>query len=82
MDSLSAALDSDGFDAVVLMVPHYLHEEYAARCLRRGKHVLLEKPLAHSLESCRRLLQTAEESSGVFMVGEQSPFWPEVGHSV
>ena len=60
------------------MVPHHLHETYAVQCLEAGKHVLLEKPLAHTLDSCRRLLGAADDSDCVFMVGENSTHWPEV----
>ena len=82
--SLTDALQWGEFDAAVLMVPHHLHEICAVQCLEAGKHVLLEKPLAHTLDSCRRLLAAAEGSDRVFMVGENSSHWPEVGnaHSV
>ena len=76
--SLKAALKWGAFDAVIIMLPHHLHEDYATQCLQAGKHVLLEKPMAHSLEACARLLQAVEASPQVFMVGENSQFWPEV----
>ena len=76
--SLYDALQWGQFDAAVLMVPHHLHEAYAVQCLEAGKHVLLEKPLAHTLDSCQRLLGAAEHSDCVFMVGENSSHWPEV----
>lgn len=75
---MSECLEWGEFDAAVLMVPHHLHEPYASACLRAGVHVLLEKPLAHTLDSCQQLLEVADQSDCVFMVGEQSPFWPEV----
>ena len=75
---LSEALQYGCFDAVVIMVPHNLHLSFATSCLEAGKHVLLEKPLGHTVEACRELLATAERVDKVFMVGENSPFWPEV----
>ncbi len=74
----SDLLDWGQFDAAVLMVPHHLHEPYARACLHDNKHVLLEKPLAHTVESSLRVLEEAGKSPAVFMVGEQSPYWPEV----
>ena len=70
------------FDAAVIMVPHHLHESHASAFLAAGKHVLLEKPLAHTLASCRRLLRVAEQSQSVFMIGENSAHWPEVTYTV
>ena len=76
--SLSDALQWGEFDAVVAMVPHHLHEPCATECLQAGKHLLLEKPLAHTVESCQKLLRNAKGTKQVFMVGENSAFWPEV----
>ena len=76
--SLSEALAVGGFEAVVLMVPHQLHEAMALQCLEAGKHVLLEKPLAHSVAACERLVAAAEAAGTVVMVAENSCYWPEV----
>jgi UDP-N-acetyl-2-amino-2-deoxyglucuronate dehydrogenase len=77
-DSLDMALDDGGFDAVDLMVPHHLHEQLATRCLEAGRHLLLEKPMAPTLDACERILATAERSGCVFMVAENAQYWPEV----
>ena len=76
---VSEALSWGKFDAAVLMVPHDLHEPLTVQCMDAGKHVLLEKPLSHTLDSCLRLVEAAEGASSVVMVGENSAFWPEVG---
>ena len=75
---VSEALSWGKFDAAVLMVPHDLHESLTLQCSAAGKHVLLEKPLAHSLESCVRLVEAAEVASTIVMVAENSVYWPEV----
>ena len=75
---MSEALSWGRFDAAVLMVPHDLHESLTLQCSAAGKHVLLEKPLAHSLESCVRLVEAAEVASTIVMVAENSVYWPEV----
>ena len=54
---------------------------YALSCLDAGKHVLLEKPVAHTVESCVRLIDRAAKTDKVFMVGENSQFWPEASIS-
>ena len=75
--SLSAALAEGDFDAVDLMLPHDLHEPAAIAAFEAGKHVALEKPMAPTLDACARIMAAAEASGRVFMVAEQSQFWPD-----
>ena len=75
--SLSDALANGDFDAVDLMLPHDLHERAAIEAFGAGKHVVLEKPMAPNLESCGRILVAAQHAGTVFMVAEQSQFWPD-----
>lgn len=75
--SLSAALAEGDFDAVDLMLPHDLHEPAAIAAFEAGKHVALEKPMAPTLDACARIMAAAEASRRVFMVAEQSQFWPD-----
>lgn len=58
-----------GVDAVVVGVPNRVHEEIAIDALAAGVDVLLEKPLAHSLESAERIAAAARESDGRCTVG-------------
>jgi predicted dehydrogenase len=46
--------------AVVIATPPYLHAEQLTAALEAGKHVLLEKPMAESLESVRRIVAAVE----------------------
>ena len=64
------------------MVPHHLHVKLAKECLSKGKHVLLEKPLATSIEGCKELLSLAQDTDKIFMVAESATHWPEVYASV
>jgi predicted dehydrogenase len=76
--SLDEALAEDAFDAALIMVPHRFHEELAIAALRAGKHVLLEKPMAPTLDACGRILAAASTSDTVFAVAENAEHWPEV----
>ena len=76
--SLDDALAADAFDAALVMVPHHLHEEVALAVLAGGRHLLLEKPIAHSLESAERILAAGAAADVVFQVAENAQFWPEV----
>lgn len=49
-------------DVVHVCTPHHTHAEVAVDCLRAGVHVLLEKPVAHTLDEANRLIIEAEAS--------------------
>jgi len=72
--SLEAALEQSDFEAVNIMLPHHVHEEPTVRAFAAGKHVVLEKPMATSLDACDRILAAAREAGTVFMVAEQSQY--------
>ena len=54
-------LDQEELDCVHICLPHYLHYEATKACVRRGVHVLQEKPLALNLEESLALLRLEEE---------------------
>jgi predicted dehydrogenase len=76
--TLEAALEQGNFAAVDIMLPHHLHEEAAVLAFEAGKHVVLEKPMAPTLESCDRIMAAANRAGTVFMVAEQSQYWLDV----
>src|SRR5204863_8234448 len=63
------AITSRWVDAVVIATPANSHFEIAERCLQSGKHVLVEKPIATRVDHAERLVQLAEETGVVLMVG-------------
>ena len=79
--SLTEALADGDFEAVDIMLPHDLHEQAAVESFAAGKHVCLEKPMAHNLVSCERILAAAaaaEQAGTVFMIAEQAQYWTDV----
>ena len=76
--SLTQALAEGDFDAVDIMLPHDLHEPATLESFAAGKHVCLEKPMAHNLESCERILAAAAQTDTVFMIAEQAQYWTDV----
>lgn len=70
-------LARDDIDAVVIGVPNYLHEELVVAAAGAGKHMLIEKPFARTLEEGQRMLD-AVAAAGVKMVyGEMLCFSPK-----
>ncbi|ELY53956.1 Gfo/Idh/MocA family protein [Natronococcus jeotgali] len=64
----------DDVDAVIITTPNKYHEEYAVDAFERDLHVLLEKPLAHSLESAERIAAAAADSDSLGTVGFNNRF--------
>ncbi|MGW5879069.1 Gfo/Idh/MocA family protein [Nocardiopsis terrae] len=60
-------VDHADVEAVYIPLPSGLHPEWAARALRAGKHVLVEKPFAPTLEKAEQLTRLADERSLVVM---------------
>jgi len=58
-------------DAVAVVVPNHLHAEIGVAALEAGKDVLLEKPMATTLEGCDRLLAAARRSGRVLTIGHE-----------
>ncbi|WP_435346530.1 Gfo/Idh/MocA family protein [Haloarchaeobius sp. HRN-SO-5] len=65
-------------DAVIVTTPNRFHEEYVVGALDAGLDVLVEKPLAHTLESAERIAEAAERSDQICMVGFHNRFAPRV----
>ncbi|HET7558393.1 MAG TPA: Gfo/Idh/MocA family oxidoreductase [Limnochordia bacterium] len=62
-------------DIVSICTPPSSHAELAQAALAAGKHVLLEKPIAASLEAADRLVAAAEASDRTLMVAHSHRFW-------
>jgi predicted dehydrogenase len=64
----------DAADAVVIAVPTRVHEEIAVRALERGCHVLIEKPIAPTLDAADRILEAARVAGRLVQVGHVERF--------
>ena len=58
-------IDDKSIDMITIAVPNDQHEEVAVASAKAGKHVMSEKPLAHTVESGRRMLEAVEEAGVV-----------------
>src|SRR6266581_6200940 len=71
LDELCA--DSD-VEVVYIATPHQDHAVHVARAASRGKHVLVEKPMAITLDECRTMIDAAERAGTVLIVGHSHSF--------
>jgi predicted dehydrogenase len=59
-------------DAVFIMTPEHLHHDMAIAALNAGKHVYVEKPLAHTIEEGWDIVKAWEKSGKICQVGTQN----------
>jgi len=64
-------------DLVDVTLPTSLHAQFVLRALECGKHILVEKPFARTLEEINRITRAAQKSSKFLMVAQVLRFWPE-----
>lgn len=55
--------------AVVIALPHWLHAQAAIDAAEAGKHILIEKPMATSVEECDAMLAAARANGVKLMIG-------------
>ena len=63
-------------DVAVVALPHLLHCDVAVAALEAGCHVLVEKPLAVSVEQCRTMLQAARRARRILAVSDTAAYHP------
>ncbi len=61
-------LARDDVDAVSVVTPDYLHRELVVAAAEAGKHVLMEKPMATTVEDCEAMIDAAEANGITLMV--------------
>jgi predicted dehydrogenase len=65
-------LADKSIDAVFIMTPEHLHHDMTIAALRAGKHVYIEKPLAHTIEEGWDIIKEWEKAKKVVQVGTQN----------
>lgn len=69
-----ALLEWGDFDAASVCLPPFEHAAASVALLQRGRHVLVEKPMAPTLEECDRMLEAARQGSALLSVVAQNRF--------
>jgi predicted dehydrogenase len=65
-------------DGVIISTPDHSHHYIAKWCMKMGKHVYLEKPLAHSIHEVRDLMRMEKETGLVCQMGNQGHSGPGI----
>jgi 2-hydroxy-4-carboxymuconate semialdehyde hemiacetal dehydrogenase len=74
--NLGESLAQPGLDAVILTTPTQLHAAQGIECMRAGKHVMIEIPMADSVADSERLVRTQKETGVIAMAGHTRRFNP------
>jgi 2-hydroxy-4-carboxymuconate semialdehyde hemiacetal dehydrogenase len=74
--NLGESLAQPGLDAVILTTPTQMHAAQGIECMRAGKHVMIEIPMADSVADSERLVRTQKETGVVAMAGHTRRFNP------
>ena len=68
----------DGIEAVAIVTPNHLHAPVAREFLRRGIHVICDKPLTGTLAEAKRLQKAAEKAQALFVLTHNYTGYPMV----
>jgi 2-hydroxy-4-carboxymuconate semialdehyde hemiacetal dehydrogenase len=73
---LAESLRQPGVEAAILTTPTQIHADQGEQCMRAGKHVMIEIPIADSLKDSERLVRIQKETGLIAMGGHTRRFNP------
>ncbi|MEJ0025056.1 MAG: Gfo/Idh/MocA family oxidoreductase [Rhizomicrobium sp.] len=73
---LAESLKQPGVEAAILTTPTQMHADQGEQCLRAGKHVMIEIPIADNLADSERLARVQKETGLIAMGGHTRRFNP------
>jgi phthalate 4,5-cis-dihydrodiol dehydrogenase len=77
-NSVEAMCDSPNVDAVYIATPNELHARHVIAAAERGKHVIVEKPMALSIDECDAMNEAAEKHRVKLLCGHTHSFDPPI----
>ena len=76
--SVEEMCDSPGVDFIYIATPNQLHAQHAMAAAQRKKHVIVEKPMALTLDECEAMNAAAEENGVKLLCGHTHSFDPPI----
>jgi phthalate 4,5-cis-dihydrodiol dehydrogenase len=76
--SAAELIARDDIDAVYIATPHQLHREHVVLAAENGKHAIVEKPMALSLDDCDEMIAASSLNGTVLVVGHTHSFDPAI----
>lgn len=81
-DDYRRLIEHPGLDGVVIITPDHQHAPMCVAALERGLHVYCEKPLAHTIEEGRAMVEATEKSGKVLQTGSMQRSMFNFRHAV
>ena len=75
-DSIDDLLDKSDAEAVLVTVPAAIHADHALRAIRSGRHVYVQKPMAHTVAEADSLIAAAATTSVHIVAAPGQGLWP------
>ncbi|TWT86883.1 Glucose--fructose oxidoreductase precursor [Pseudobythopirellula maris] len=75
-------LERDDIEAVIIALPLWLHDVAAIAAMQKGKHVLTEKLMAHSVAQCKEMARVADATGTLLATGHQRHYSILYGNAV
>jgi phthalate 4,5-cis-dihydrodiol dehydrogenase len=76
--SIEELCDSPDVEAVYVATPNFLHEQHVLAAVHRGIHVIVEKPMAVTVEQCDRMIAAADRAGVQLLCGHTHSFNPPI----
>ena len=73
-ESVEELCADPAIDVVYVATPHQFHAQHAALAARHGKHLLIEKPIALTLDDCTAIIAAARSAGVQLVVGHSHSF--------
>jgi len=70
------ALNDPDIDAVIVSLPHHLHEPVCIAAAESGKHILVDKPIARTMDEANRMIAAADKHGVTLMTAFNQRFEP------
>lgn len=69
-------ISDKSIDAIHICTPNQSHAEFAISAMKKGKHVLVEKPMALTLKDCKNMIDVSKKMNVTLMIGHTFRFYP------
>ena len=80
-DTIEALCEDPTVEAIYIATPHQMHAGHVVAAAARGKHVLVEKPIAIRLDECRTMIEAVRSAGVQLVVGHSHSFNAPILHA-